>query len=226
MADFRTVSVSSLKWFPQSRKTVPVTPVRVQTPPGSCAICLLPGRYGIELTLSGHPAHAAFVRFLASVEAHARQHARPSGQGLRWCACTDADSLVPVLRLSAFDDARLYACDGLPHADPTGFEACSCLLELAGAWVTDTAWGLRWKVLEVKQTPRMAVACMMVWDSDSDDEQRDVVCAARGPGSHQLAQQVEPAVSAGKPGHPGQAGRGEHEGDKDDGHDQQGGLVR
>lgn len=149
-ADFRHVSPAALTWFPQSRRVVPVTPVRVQVPPSACAIALLPGRYGVELTLAGHAAHPAFVRFLAEVEAHAREHARPADPSLRWFPCADADALVPKLRVSAFDDTKFFGADGLPSTDPTGFAACSCLLELTGAWTADAAWGLRWRVLEVK----------------------------------------------------------------------------
>lgn len=237
MADFRRVSVGSLKWFPQSRKSVPVTPIRVQTPPCPCSITLLPGRYGLELTLSGHPSHAAFVGFLRAVEAHAREHARPTRDDLRWYACTDADSLIPTFRLSAFDDVRFYDRDGLPHACPTDFEACSCLLELAGAWTTDTAWGLRWKVLEVKRAVCVPVTCLLMESDDelgaptpcmfveSDDEQGDVVGTPCGACGDQLAQHVQPAIDARKPGHLGEPGDEEHQGHQHDRHDDQRGLV-
>lgn len=169
MADFRRVALNAIKWFPQSRKTVPVTPVRVQVPACPCTITLLPGRYAIELTLAGGAAHEAFAGFVGELEQHALEHARPSSQGLGWYSCFSAYSLVPTLRLSAFDDARFFEADGAPCASlPTHFKACACVLELVGAWTTDTAWGLRWKVLEVKHAPHTAPAShMMFLDDDT-----------------------------------------------------------
>lgn len=162
MADFRAVAVNLLKWFPQSRKTVPVTPVRVQVPPSACVISLLPGRYSIDLTLAGHAAHPQFVEFVRDVERHAQAHARPAVHGLQWYSCVDGDSLIPCMRLAAFDDTRFYDASGLEHVHPTSMKACSCLVELVGAWTTDALWGVRWKVLEVKERPdAVPVPCLL-----------------------------------------------------------------
>ena len=169
-ADFRRVAVQALKWFPQSRKTVPVTPVRVQVPPSRCAIALLPGRYAVELVLAGHAAHPGFARWVEDVEQHAQAHARPADPGLTWRSCLDANGLVSRLRLSAFDSTKFFDAEGRPSFAPTDFAGCSCLLELAGAWTTDTSWGLRWNVLEVKHAPHageLAVPCLLLDDEDA-----------------------------------------------------------
>ena len=170
MADFRAVEVRALKWFPQSRKTVPVTPVRVQVPASRCSITLCPGRYGVELDLVGHAAHTLFVQFVRDVEQHAREHARPSSKDLTWRSCLDEGALVPRLRLSAFDATRFFDAEGQPCHEPTAFEGCSCLLELTGAWTTDVSWGLRWNLVEVKRAPHAASLqppCLFL----EDDEQ-------------------------------------------------------
>lgn len=169
MADFRRVALQTIKWFPQSRKAIPVTPVRVQVPPAPCAIALLPGRYTIELTLAGHAAHDAFAEFVGELEQHALEHAKPP-QGLAWYSCFSAYSLTPTLRLSAFDDTKFFEADGAPSTGlPTHFKACVCVLELVGAWTTDSAWGLRWKVLEVKHAPHAAIASHVPMFIDDDD---------------------------------------------------------
>lgn len=168
MPDFRRLGVQALKWFPQSRKTVPVTPVRVQVPPSPCAISLLPGRYAIELTLAGHAAHPAFARWVAEVEQHARQHATPTTPDLTWFTCTDVGSLLPTLKVSGFDDTRFFDAKGAQHMSPPDIGACTCLLELTGAWTSDAGWGLRWKVLEVKELRvQMTVPCLL--DLDESD---------------------------------------------------------
>lgn len=165
MPDFRRVAINALKWFPQSRKAVPVTPVRVQVPPAACSVALLAGRYSLDLTLAGHATHASFVRFLADLEAHAREHAHPTAEGLSWFSCVDADSLVPSFKLSAFDDAKFFDHAGAPHHAPTDLEACACLVELTGAWTSDSHWGLRWKVVEVKEVRRqLRVPCFLLDD--------------------------------------------------------------
>ena len=152
-ADFRTVDVAALTWFPPVRKLVPVTQIRVQTPPARCAVGIAPGYYRIDLELAG-PAWAAFLDFCASVEAHALEHAARHADGRSWRSWANADGLVPRARLSAFSDALFFESDGAPAGDPTGFAACACLLELGGAWTSDAAWGLRWKVLQVKREPQ------------------------------------------------------------------------
>lgn len=160
MADFRSIGVQALKWFPLSRKTVPVTPFRVQVPPSPCSITLLQGRYGVDLTLCGHKAHGGFVRFLAAVEQHAQSHANPP-PGLRWYPNVIADSLVPVIKLSAFDGSKFFDARGEVCFEPTSVQGCSCLLELSGAWTSASCWGLRWKVLEIKETGVGHIPCML-----------------------------------------------------------------
>lgn len=218
--DFRTVDVPALKWFPQSRKTVPVTPIRVQVPPSQCAIELLPGRYAVDLTLAGHPVHEAFVQFVKDVEAHAQTHARPTRPDLRWCSCVDADALLPRFRVSAFDDAKFFTGDGDTHLAPTDIQSCAVLLELGGAWTTDACWGVRWKVLEVKQAPPVPppflflpepapdrapppVPFAFLDDPESHDKEGQVVGPPRDDGRGQLAQRIELlALEPAEPGHP------------------------
>ena len=168
MADFRTIGVHALKWLPLSRKTLPVTPIRVQVPPSQCSITLLQGRYGVDLTLCGHPAHAGFVRFLASLERHAQCNASPPPD-LRWYPNVTVDSLVPLMKLSAFDGTKFFDAGGEVCYEPTAIQGCSCLLELSGAWTSSTSWGLRWKVLEIKQASAGPIPCMLDLCGDTAD---------------------------------------------------------
>lgn len=250
MADFRAVDVSILKWFPQSRKVVPATPIRVQTPPGPCTVQVLPGRYAVELTLTGHRLSHAFAEFVQSVEAHAQAHAKPGRSGLRWYSCLNADSLVPKLKLSAFDDTLFFDKDGTEvRGPPTDWSACACLVELTGAWTTDTAWGLRWKLLEAKRQEGVSsdVPCFIV-DEDPgvrrisvvpavpcmflDDEPRPSHRHAgqfEGPAGdergHHLAHDAQAPLGGDEPVHAGQSRGDEDKRDEDDGDDEQGLFV-
>lgn len=172
MADFRAVAVSALKWFPQSRKVVPVTQVRVQVPPSACTVSAAAGRFGLELTLAGHHAHPAFVTFLHDVETHAREHADRflKNPGLTWHASVDPYSLVPTFRVSAFTDTTFFDADGAVTHDPTHFRGAAVLLELGGAWTSDTHWGLRWKVLELKHCPTAPPPRPFAFLDDDDDD--------------------------------------------------------
>lgn len=163
--DFRDVDIDSLKWFPMSRKVIPVTQIRVQVPRAACTIEPGPCRYGIRLDRC-HPAFGDFVR---RVESHALEHAsrflgRQAPQApvdLDAPDAADEDFQWPrswfsslgygnSFKVNAFSDTTFFDREGKVCLDPTGFRGCLALLELNGAWVSDTHWGLRWKVLEVK----------------------------------------------------------------------------
>lgn len=180
MADFRRLHVADLKWFPLSRKLVPVTPVRVQFPPCPCSIHVLPGRYCMELALAGHAAHPAFVEFVRAIEEHAQRHAsRHVCPSKTWFSALASQGAVPTMKLNAFSDAKFYDAGAGPHPNPTDITGCSCLAELQGAWVSDTCWGLRWKVLEVKASRgTLEVPCLLGEasedSSDSEDQGRQL----------------------------------------------------
>jgi hypothetical protein len=149
--DFRRVDVSALRWMPAARKSIPLhSAVTVQTPPSPCTVTTFPGRHALQLRLGGHAAHPQFLDFLGSLEDHARAAACPP-PGLRLAPCVARDGMWPTLKMSAFEGAAFFDRDGAPHADPEAMRGCECLCQVVGAWVGDGAWGLRWKVLEVKE---------------------------------------------------------------------------
>lgn len=157
MPDFRKVNLGSVRWFPQCRNAIPATPIRVQVPPSPCTIGIMPGRYTLELSLVGHAAHPAFLEFLEAVEREARER---NPVDLPFHSCLVSDISRPF-RLSAFDDARFYDVQGNEHASPPDIKGCHCLIELGGAWVTGAKWGVRWKVLEVKEAAGVSgVPCL------------------------------------------------------------------
>ena len=163
MVDFRKITLDSVRWLPKTRKALPLSPkIKVQIPSAPCSVTLLPGRYAMCLDLVGHIAFPAFVDFVRSVENHAMLNADPP-TGLRWLSCiSDIDSTSPSLKLSAFDDAAFFDALGNVHANPTDIRGCQCLCEISGAWVNDSYWGLRWKVLEIKESPDARHPCLFV----------------------------------------------------------------
>lgn len=217
MADFRTICLDSLGWFPCNKKLVPVTPVRFQVPPSACCVSLLPGRYNIKLSLAGHALHEAFVAFMVQLDKHALQNAKPNNPNLKWYSCTNASTLVPVLSLSAFDGStRWFDADGRPALSPTNFESCSCLLELTGAWMSETHWGLRLSVLEVKHVPRSLEPFMFI-DDTSNGHGGKLEGSSGNHGGDNVAKQVQASVDGCKTGHARKSWADEDEDDEDDG---------
>ena len=160
MADFRCVDLASLRWFPMSRRVVPVTQIRVQVPPAQCRIDSLAGRYAIELSVH----HEGFLDFVRSLEEHAQEHAADFlDQPRMWHSCV----YNSALKASAFTDTLFFDAAADIATDPTTFSGCSCLLELGGAWTSETHWGLRWKVLELKACDPPLTAFPFLEDDDA-----------------------------------------------------------
>jgi hypothetical protein len=55
-----------------------------------------------------------------------------------------------TFRVTAFSDALFFDADASQVQSPAAMAACSCVLQLQGAWTTAEKWGLRWKVVQVK----------------------------------------------------------------------------
>jgi hypothetical protein len=97
-----------------------------------------------------------------------------------------------TLRVTAFTDTLIFDAAGAVTADPSGAKACSCLLELQGAWTSPARWGVRWKVVQVKLSdepaPRATAAPTrrapdfgFLNDDDDDDD------TAAGGAAHKKA---------------------------------------
>jgi hypothetical protein len=61
-----------------------------------------------------------------------------------------------TLRVTAFSDTLIFDAAGAVAPDPSSAKACSCLLELQGAWTSPARWGIRWRVVQVKLSSEAA----------------------------------------------------------------------
>lgn len=163
--DFRSVDVSSLRWTKTPRGAAASAPsgkVVVQTPLLACAVRPMRSAFSqgwsLELRIPGGDGLGdQFAAFVDSVMRSA----------VAWGGIT-GDASPPLsefmgtrsLRVTAFNDTLIFDKDGNLVHDPAGAKACSCLLELQGAWTSPARWGLRWRVAQVKlaDAPRPGAA--------------------------------------------------------------------
>ena len=153
--DFRAVDPSTTTWSTWTRgqpgaRARDGSKVVVQTPTCPCRVSLArPGMYRVDLKL--HPAvpvHAQFAEWVGALEESASEAAELAewrGKRRR-SACVYNDGV----RLMAFSDTLAFDEEGKLSADLMDAAACAALVELQGLWSTDTSWGLRWRVTQLK----------------------------------------------------------------------------
>lgn len=153
--DFRAVDPGGIV-FRKSGKNVsaagPAGRVSVQIPECPCTVRVhSPGTYRVDLRFPSTPAHEAFVKWVADVEAAAESSRGAWGAG----AATKSPTLyfadgVWTMRLMAFSDTLVFDERGELSADIRAAKKCAALVDLTGAWSTEARWGLRLKVTQLK----------------------------------------------------------------------------
>lgn len=124
----------------------------VQTPLAPCNVSLSgAGMYRIDLSLDTSAAvHRQFCEWLEELD-----RAVASREALAdWRRGKSQSSTLynSRMRVTAFSDTLCFDAEGQLSFELLDAAACSCLLELQGCWSTDSRWGLRWRVAQVKFT--------------------------------------------------------------------------
>lgn len=152
--DFRTVSVPGVQWVHSWYRGQPVARcdgqrVTVQTPLTPCRVHMAGrGMYRLDLVFRDDvDVHVDFVRFVQDLETSAGEDT-----ALRDWAPGDLSRCVfnGSMRLMVFSDTLTFDDQGKLSADLMDAAACQCLIELQGIWKTESKWGIRWKVVQVK----------------------------------------------------------------------------
>lgn len=167
MGDFREVDVSGIVWRPTHRGVSASTPggkITVQTPVARCRIEPMASTYSSGWTITllfdeNDNIHTDFQEFLRRLQASYKNWDKNTDGVLR--NLSDAVYCRPngygcSFRFTAFSDAQFYNADSGQVQDPSAMMACSCVLQLQGVWTTPDRWGLRWKVVQVKQSTSRA----------------------------------------------------------------------
>lgn len=151
--DFKTIAPSSITWTtwyrgqPAARLGDGIK-VIVQTPVATCRVSLATqGMQRIDMALQPvTQVHADFAEWLCDVDSAAADAVTAWRHGK-----TQSSSLFRnSFRLTAFTNTECFDAAGKVSFDLIDAASCSCLLELQGCWSTDSRWGLRWKVVQVK----------------------------------------------------------------------------
>ena len=154
--DFREVDVSRLTWRKMPRGAAASADndkIMVQTPVARCRMepaGSFTNGWVINLLFDDDDdVHAEFQTFLCELQSSCAA----------WGGLDDLCMSETVyrgyagarFRLMAFSDALFFDANANQVPSPVGMEACSCVIQLQGAWATAERWGLRWKVVQVKK---------------------------------------------------------------------------
>lgn len=151
--DFTAVAPSSIAWNTWQRgqpaARLGESRVVVQTPMAPCRVSL--GAQGMQrIDMSFQPVvqiHSEFAAWLCDVDSAAAD-AVPADW--RRGKSQSSSMFRNSFRVTAFTNTPCFDSDGKVSFDLMDANSCACLLELQGCWSTDTRWGLRWKVVQVK----------------------------------------------------------------------------
>lgn len=166
--DFRGVRIDELRWSKTARGAGVVGPggakVQVQTPVAACRMVPMVSKFSSGWTLDltfqdSDPVAAAFADFLEDTMAAA----------VAWGGVTGVQPADAVtrsfgggrsLRVTAFSDTLFFDPSGAVTLPSGGAQSlgASCLLELQGLWTSPARWGLRWRVVQVKEAPNAPAA--------------------------------------------------------------------
>jgi hypothetical protein len=90
------------------------------------------------------PVHAAFADWVSHIEENA--HGAPWNSGLGLSRAVYNWNF----RLMAFSDTLTFDEEGKLSTDFVSARQMTALMDLSGAWKTDSKWGLRWRVSQIK----------------------------------------------------------------------------
>jgi hypothetical protein len=150
MADFRDVSPKSLTWRRGGKgsiyanRIVGEKTIKFQIPKMNCNIAVhSPGMFRMELKMSPSiPIHAQFMDWIADLE--------QSAQG-PWGNVSKSSAIYNNgIRVMFFSDTNCFDSSGNMSADFMKAKSVSAIFSLTGLWLTDTKYGLKFKVEQFK----------------------------------------------------------------------------
>ena len=116
----------------------------IQTP--VCGVRMFKDQRSTTLYLSvNDDVRQEFAEFLKAYEEYAA--GLPHAAGIELSSCIRNTSV----RLMVWDDAQWFDQGGNFLKDPpTSIDACACILEFGGCWISADKWGLKWRVTQVQ----------------------------------------------------------------------------
>lgn len=198
--DFRKLADPKLlQWtFPRATRgkyrTAPATTrdgtkVSLQTPTLPTKIFQNGAMHTVLMTLApDHNAtHAEFVEWLGKAEEAA------AAQSAQWfsgfpppitpCMRNKGFSNTVTLRLTAFDDVQWFDRSGehVREPDVSNIRESAAVLELNGTWITDASWGLKLRLVQLRDATGLARRkrkYVLIHDESCDEEDILVTASA------------------------------------------------
>lgn len=150
MADFRDISPRQLTWRRGGKgniyanRVVGEKTIKFQLPKMNCNIAVhSPGMFRMELKMSPSiPIHAQFMDWIADLE--------QSSKG-PWGNVSKSSAIYNNgIRVMFFSDTNCFDSSGNMSADFMKAKSVSAIFSLTGLWLTDTKYGLKFKVEQFK----------------------------------------------------------------------------
>ena len=148
--DFRDISPKSITWRRGGKGNIYANRVagektiKFQLPKMNCTIAVhSPGMFRMELKMSPSiPIHAQFMEWIADLE--------QSSKG-PWGNVSKSSAIYNNgIRVMFFSDTNCFDSTGNMSADFMKAKSVSAIFSLTGLWLTDTKYGLKFKVEQMK----------------------------------------------------------------------------
>ena len=148
--DFRSISPKSITWRRGGKGNIYANRVagektiKFQLPKMNCTIAVhSPGMFRMELKMSPSiPIHAQFMEWIADLE--------QSSKG-PWGNVSKSSAIYNNgIRVMFFSDTNCFDSTGNMSADFMKAKSVSAIFSLTGLWLTDTKYGLKFKVEQMK----------------------------------------------------------------------------
>lgn len=123
--------------------------LRIQTPACRCRLFRDSSTASLYLYADPTSLHESFWSYVSSLETFCS--AIPHMKDLEASSCIRNETSI---RLNVWESTEWFDMQGVHVQSPETLAACSCILEFTGCWLSATGkWGLKWKVVQIKEEP-------------------------------------------------------------------------
>lgn len=169
-----TVTGAPKKYQTATAKYPNGTRLTFQTP--TCPVAIFANDANTTILMTLGPTQTECIDFLHAVERAATEVLERDAQ---ISSCLRPRGIGDMtFRLTAWDDTQWYGVAGdFLKAPPKHAKHAAAILELTGAWISETSWGLKWRVVQMRETQHTAAIlgikrkhAFLIKDSDDDDD--------------------------------------------------------
>lgn len=160
---------------PGATKTIHATfhgkKLRVQTPVCRCKVFKDTASAALYLYFDDSTLHRDFEAYVHDLESFAAEMS--CLHHLESRSCLRTSHAGTSMRFNVWESTQWYDEDGEYLKESPQMRGCSCIVEFRGCWVSQTGWGLKWNVVQIKQArppPPVQPACMILDDLQDQDD--------------------------------------------------------